>query len=741
MPHYKRRSLRARMITLVLIPSTVLLMLWAAFTVLLVNDIGELRATAAVTEQIGAPVVETIGALQDERRATMDSAWGTESTALDLVHARHHTDRSVLTLTRSLDHFETEPPSQVLAFQQSLEELRAHRSSVDAVEPTQLDLEQAATVYTRIIEEGLRVWDAQVGRADPAQVPHLRSLTSLMRTRELLNQQDAVLAHAVATGSFPASAHAQFAAAAGAQHYTWQRVGVELSPKDALDYVNLESHSALQLIQQLQESIISTPIQGGHTVPVNATAWRGAAEAVDTRMRDVEQGQTDHVIAFSHAQSAQLRNSVLLISVPALVAALLSTTVAVAGTQRLGLRLQHLRNTTLEHARRRLPDVTQRLRAGQDVDVETEVPRLRVHSTDEIGQVAQAFNDAQRAAVTAAVEEARLRAGVRNMFRNIARRTQTLVHRQLSLLDALERNETDPRSLEALFRIDHFSTQLRRNAENLMLLSGDTPTRPGLAPVGLYEAVRAAASEIEDYTRVRVLALPEAAVRGEAANDVVRLLSELLENATCFSPPRTQVTVDGRLDEGGGCELRVHDEGLGMTSTQLEAANALLSDPPLFDLARMREDSQLGLFVVATIAARHELRVRLESPTTQGTSAVVTIGARVLEAPESTDAADRPGDQATGGPSPEAGAPPARESSGQSTRADPSATYKGLPMRRRKPRAQPASSPAAEPGPQRSLAQIQTMMSALQKGTQRGRAPDAPPPHEHELPPYDSSKG
>lgn len=733
MPHQKRRSLRARMNTLVLLPSTALLLLWSAFTVVLVNDIRELRTTAVLTEEVGVPVVEIIDALQRERRATMDSARGSHGTALRLNHSRQQTNSAVETLTQRLQEFdEDDLPKQVLDFQYALNRIGTHRAKVDSIPSSEMSLEGISTVYTEIIESGLRVWDGQVERADTAQVPHLRSLTSLMRTRELLNQQDTVLAHAVSTNTFPAEAHIRFAAAAGAQHYTWDRVGVELSDEDGEAYVLLESYSSLQRIYQLQESIISMPLRGDNTIPVNTTTWQGSAEAVNARMASVEQGQIDQVIAFSHTQSAELRNSVLLISVPALVVALASSTVAVGGTQRLVRRLQDLRTTTLEHAQVRLPMVTARLRTGGSVDVDTEVPRLRVDRRDEIGQVAEAFNDAQRAAVTAAVEEAQVRAGVRNMFRNIARRTQALVHRQLGLLDTLERSETDPEVLEALFRIDHFSTQLRRNAENLVLLSGDAPVRRGLVPVRLHEAVRAAASEIEDYTRVRVMGLPGVALCGEVGTDTVRLLAELLENATSFSPPCTEVMVRGRGDGQGGYVLEVEDRGLGMAEAQLRTANALLSDPPRFDLAQIREDSQLGLFVVATIAARHGFEVTLRASARQGTCAAVVIPQDVLAAPEEpTHSVEATGPHRRldiAGPAPTKTAP----ESHASTKTTPSPgktlssggatqqTYKGLPVRRRKPVAAPVVGPPTD-GP-RSLPEIQSMMSAFQSGTLRARA-------------------
>ncbi|GAB3716955.1 sensor histidine kinase [Nocardiopsis nanhaiensis] len=750
MPHDKRRSLRTRMITLVLIPSTALLALWAVFTTVLATDIRDLRGTANLTEEVGKPVVDVIDHLQQERHATTAATDQPNSSNNEhLSQARQETDQAVLALDRALGEFDgADLPQQALEFQIALNNLGQHRHDVATLDHDADVIEAAALPYDRLIESGIRVWDSAAERADPALVPHLRSLTSLMRARELLNQQDTILAHAVATDTFTPQDHARFASAAGAQHHTWSRVDAELGE----DYQALAGSFQLENVTLLQETVVGTPSSGtGARVPVNAQTWLGAAEALDARMREVEQGRMERVVDLGHSQATDLLRGALVISVPALLAALASTLVAVVGSQRLGRRLQELRTETLHYARVRLPEVTARLRGGGSVDVDTEAPRLAVAQRDELGQVAEAFNDAQRAAVTAAVEEAQVRAGVRNMFRNIGRRTQSLVHRQLALLDRLERSETDPEALESLYRIDHFSTQMRRNAENLMLLSGDRPTRRSAATVGLHESVRAAASEIEDYARVRVLSLPQVALHGAAGSDLVRLVAELLENAASFSPPGTEVTVGGKSVEDGWCLVEVEDRGLGMTPSQLESANALLADPPRFDLARMREDSQLGLFVVATIAGRHGFEVRLRASPFLGTRASVRIPESVVaertgdtgpllrsELVGSTDPAPEVPERAPRGPLPS----PAAEGE----------TYKGLPRRRRRSGAEPSggSSPgAASSGPggpsmpadssggsantrdsnrnratggQRSLSEIRSMMSAFQAGTERGRA-------------------
>ncbi|WP_026127429.1 sensor histidine kinase [Nocardiopsis lucentensis] len=736
MAHEKRRSLRARMITLVLVPSTALLALWAAMTTVMVLEIRDLRTTAALTEEVGQPVVLVVGELQGERRATMDTASPSRESLNRLERAREDTDDAVALLSRRMEGFDDQAlPQQARDFLDALGGLDDHRELVDALPREQRDPLQAGTFYDQAVEAGLRFWDGQVTRADPEQVPQLRSLTSLMRTRELLNQQDAVVAHAVASHDFTAEDHARFSAAVGAQRHTWARVGAELGDEDRRGYLRVSSYSGLTTVRLLQDNIVSMPLRGTSTVPVNAPTWRGAAEAVDFRMREVEQAQMEGVVALSHGHAAELTRVVVSTSVLVLLAALASTAVAVVGTQKVGGRLQELRTLTLEHARVRLPEVTARLRAGGSVDVDAEVPRLRVGRRDEIGEVAEAFDDAQRAAVAAAVEEAQVRAGVRAMFRNLARRTQSLVHRQLGLLDSLERGETDPEVLSALFRIDHFSTQMRRNAENLVLLSGDVPTRGGLGPVGLHEAVRAAASEIEDYTRVRVLEVPGVWLRGDVGADTVRLLAELLENAAAFSPPGTMVTVRGRCAKPRGYVLEVEDQGLGMTGEQREAANALLADPPRFDLGRMREDSHLGLFVAATIAARHGVGGTLEPNGGEGTRAVVVIPSGVMTEPEAKGA-------------PEDTGPHTRPVVGVAPVADPRAdgsgggedTYMGLPRRRgRRSRSWGSGTVrggesgadcgggesevvVGEAGGQRSLSEIRSMMSAFQSGTLRGRA-------------------
>jgi anti-sigma regulatory factor (Ser/Thr protein kinase) len=270
----------------------------------------------------------------------------------------------------------------------------------------------------------------------------------------------------------------------------------------------------------------------------------------------------------------------------------------------------------------------ERLSAGDEVDAAAEAPPLAdVEAVaDEIGQVGRSFNTARLAAVEAAVKQATLRRGLFAVLLNIARRNQALVHRQLKLVDTLERRTDDPDVLDDLFRIDHLTTRMRRHAESLIILSGSAPGRRWRRPVPVAEVVSSAVSEIEQYARVVVPPMPEVGVAADAVADVVHLIAELVENATVFSPPRTQVTLrTGRA--GSGFVLEIDDRGLGLAPDQIDEAHRTLTTPEDFDPTR---HDRLGLYVVGRLAARHGIKVTLCRSPYGGTTAVVLLPEAVL---------------------------------------------------------------------------------------------------------------
>ncbi|MFC7466995.1 sensor histidine kinase [Actinomadura keratinilytica] len=230
-----------------------------------------------------------------------------------------------------------------------------------------------------------------------------------------------------------------------------------------------------------------------------------------------------------------------------------------------------------------------------------------------------------------------MRRGVSEVFVNLARRSQVLLHKQLTLLDTMERRTEDSEELADLFRLDHLTTRMRRHAEGLVILSGAAPSRQWRRPVQLMDVVRASVAEVEDYERIEVRRLPKIAVTGPAVADLTHLTAELLENATVFSPPHTAVQVHGE-SVANGFTLEIHDRGLGMAPDVLLDANLRLAETPDFELS---DTDRLGLFVVSRLAQRQNIRVSLQKSPYGGTTAVVFIpDALLIETDESGGSTD-----------------------------------------------------------------------------------------------------
>ncbi|GGW65482.1 hypothetical protein GCM10010381_58170 [Streptomyces xantholiticus] len=189
--------------------------------------------------------------------------------------------------------------------------------------------------------------------------------------------------------------------------------------------------------------------------------------------------------------------------------------------------------------------------------------------------------------------------------------------------------EQDPDLLAGLFKLDHLATRMRRNGENLLVLAGEEAGRRWSAPVRLVDVLRAATSEVEQYQRVHLRGLVTADVDGRAVNDIVHLIAELLENATAFSSPDTEVLVTSRLLSGGGATVEIQDSGMGMTAKDLEDANDRLLNPPVVDVSVAR---RMGMFVVGQLSGRHGIRVQLRRSSTRGITAVVRVPQRLVRA-------------------------------------------------------------------------------------------------------------
>ena len=388
-----------------------------------------------------------------------------------------------------------------------------------------------------------------------------------------------------------------------------------------------------------------------------AACWLNTQTQQIVQMRKVSNGLVGDITAQANALESSALHSALLVSVATLLLLILVLLITTFVARSMIRPLRKLRADALEVAGSKLPDMVRRLSESEGGDASAEIEPIGVTSTDEIGEVARAFDQVHREAVRLAADEAMLRGNLNAMFVNLSRRSQSLIERQLSLIDNLEQSEQDADRLSSLFRLDHLATRMRRNSENLLVLAGhEAASRRWSQPVPLVDVLRAAISEIEQYERVVLNVQPGIQVTGQAVNDVVHLVAEIVENATTFSPEDTQVYVTGQPLTSGGVLLDITDNGVGISEQEMAHANWRLDNPPVVDVAVSR---RMGLFVVGRLAARHGVRVRLRHAQSGGLTALIWLPESVA-APESGQPLGRLRKFETDdyGPAPSLSAPP-----------------------------------------------------------------------------------
>lgn len=376
--------------------------------------------------------------------------------------------------------------------------------------------------------------------------------------------------------------------------------------------------------------------------------------------------------------------------------------------------LRTLRDSALTVAHEDLAREVEHVRSdGKEFTVQP----IPVHTTEEVGQVAHAVDELHQQAVMLAGEQARLQLQVTDMFETLSRRNRSLVDQQLSLIDRLERDEEDPDRLESLFQLDHLAARMRRNGANLMVLAGAQMSREQAEAVPVAALVNAAASEVEEYTRVVTSGLPDSEIDGAVAGDLVHLLAELLDNALRYSPPSTQVRVSAVPTGNNGLVVEVSDTGLGMTESDLRVANTRLESGGEVNPYTARH---MGLFVVGRLAAHHGLVVRLRSTVAgqadSGTTAGVYIPSRLLVRPTPAPPQLPEPARASEGPAPT----PSRRAEPVIVAASPEPPSEVLPQRR------PGASgivepPAPEPVP--AAPPVRTDVSAYFGAREGAREP------------------
>jgi signal transduction histidine kinase len=389
-----------------------------------------------------------------------------------------------------------------------------------------------------------------------------------------------------------------------------------------VDEAESEESLAISLTNRGQRLSIGTQQTCTNTHQGPAACWLSTQSNQINLMRQVSNGLVGQITAQANSLVSTSLRSAAIVSVVTLVLLLLVLLITTIVARSMIRPLRKLRADALEVAGSKLPDTVRRLSQSEGGDESIEIEPIGVTSTDEIGEVARAFDQVHREAVRLAADEAMLRGNLNAMFVNLSRRSQSLIERQLGLIDNLEQTEQDPDRLSSLFRLDHLATRMRRNSENLLVLAGHEASRRWSQPVPLVDVLRAAISEIEQYERVVLNVQPGIQVTGQAVNDVVHLVAEIVENATTFSPEDTQVYVTGQPLTSGGVLLDITDNGVGISEQEMAHANWRLDNPPVVDVAVSR---RMGLFVVGRLAARHGIRVRLRHAQSGGLTALIWL--------------------------------------------------------------------------------------------------------------------
>ena len=668
----RHRSIRLRVGILIVVPVLCLLALFGSVVAITLGNV----VTQARANTVRAGVANPVGAFQvqlaterhlalqliaNPRSTAAQSAFGAQESATQQTFNALTRALQANTVTASASPAERHAITQLIGDGARLSYIRGDVTTAAFGLPAALD------AYDSIINAGYAVLDEAIDQETSVPwVTQALNISHLDRAGQAAQAESDLFAADIAQGKFPLADRTAFAGLASLRQSLLGIALPELQPPYKSIFMANPSMGVSNSLAALERKIISTPWRAGAPPSLAAapTTFIGYTKQLGTALSAA--AVTLH--AQAQHQASTILQALLLTGGLGLLGIIVSVALSLVLGRGLLRQLRDLRQSALTLAREKLPSVISQLRAGQAVDVSEYEPG-EVSTDDEIEQVQHAFGIVQQTAVQTAVDEARLRRGISDVFRNLAGRSQSLLHRQLTLLDGMERRATEPDELEDLFRIDHLTTRMRRHAEGLIILSGETPARGWRQPVPLVDVLRAAVAEVEDYTRIRVLSRTNAAVAGHAVADVIHLIAELAENATVFSPPNTPVRIQGDV-VGRGFAVEIEDRGLGISPQRLEEINANLADPPQFDLSG---SDRLGLFIASQLAQRHDIKVTLRQSVYGGTTAIVLIPtALVVEA----DSYER--DPALPEP---ASLRPADWPDGTSWERRPAATAPGVPPR------------------------------------------------------------
>lgn len=655
----RRRSLRAALLTLAIVPSLALTALWGVTSQGLWSQWRNMAGSAKLAEQTGIPAYGMMVNLQKERMLTDIALSKPTASRQPLNRQRERSDASVTKFRHAIDHEQTKDASSEVrdalnGISKNLDKLKRQRNQVDHHAAPR---GAAFDYYTAVIEREVALFTSLSRTDDGALTAKSRPLVGLFWSAEMLSRENSMLARGWSSGRFTDLEFADFSQWVGAQRFTHdQQIAPYLSGDDKHLYRKITSSSDWAIKTAVEDAVIrahSSPGESGAKLPTNRKGqWQDSVLTVGSQLQKLNLSHTKQITSDARHVANHLLTRLLITSALSLLGVVVVVLISIRLTTLLRRRVASLRADALQ-VEAQLPDLVERLRRGEQVDSAAELPEIE-YAADELGRLGSALNTARRSAVRTAISQAEQHRGFEKLLQRLARRTQLLIGLQLKKLDRMERSVENAELLSGLFDLDHLTARLRRYEENLVILGGGQPQRRWRKPARLLDVLRSAQGEVQDYTRIQIEvegAAPASPVLGErgprlherAVGPVVHVLAELMENAASFSKPPTPVEVRA-ASVGRGIAVEIEDRGLGMEPGQYRAANAMMTDPPEPDVLSRVDDVRLGLYVVARLAAGIGLSVEFRPSAFGGTRVIVLMPAElVVEGPELvSDATPRP---------------------------------------------------------------------------------------------------
>ena len=633
-----QKSIKRRVIKLILVPGAVAVVLWLVASGYLVFTGFYAREVANGVRQVSIPAVTGLASIQRERRLSIAYLAQPAKSLQPLIDQREQTDQQVSEMRAAAEKALANAPQSIAnrwsALSANLDRLPGIRSTIDSGTAGH---QRVYDFYNGLLDSAIDLFDTQARVVpDVTATQGGIAATEIFRSSDLMSRAGSIIVGAFSSRTLNRDDYLQFVSLAGAYHADLANVVPHLRPDVREQFATITGSDAWKKLVAAENAIIAAGPWQNRTprgLPVVAAEWDSLTTTISDHLIDLTIAQADQV----SAQALRTGNAQLL---AALLGSLIALAVAGAAIiwairqsqvlvdRALSVRLAQLGSDAVAVVDQRLPDMMQRLRRRERVDTAVELS-MRDYGRDEIGQLAEVLNRSLHAAVTAAVDEAKTRAAGTAMLMGVARRPQRPLQRGLQVIEDLQNRIGDEKLLAELFDVNHQLTQTRRFLENLIILAGGQTGRRFHSPVPIRRILLGAVAETQQYRRITLRRTPEIALAGTAVAGITHLLAELLDNALAFSPPESEVYISCN-QATRGVVIEIEDAGVGMVDEDLERANELLATAPTPDVTSLKDGAQIGLWVVAELARRTGIRVTLRTSAYGGVLAIVLLPERVV---------------------------------------------------------------------------------------------------------------